>query len=48
MPSNPGTPRLLRGINDRAALTLLLEHGPAGKVRLKRMDPPELAASVIR
>lgn len=27
MTNNPGTPRLLRGINDRAALTLLLEHG---------------------
>jgi flagellar biosynthesis GTPase FlhF len=27
---------------------LVLEHGPAGKVRLKRMDPPELAASVLR
>ncbi len=26
--AEPGTPRLLRGINDRAALDLLLEHGP--------------------
>ena len=34
MPSNPGTPRLLRGINDRAALTLMLEHGPLSRSRL--------------
>jgi predicted NBD/HSP70 family sugar kinase len=34
MPSNPGTPRLLRGINDRAALTLLLEHGPLTRGRI--------------
>ena len=27
---------------------LVLEHGPSGKVRLRRMDPPELAASVLR
>jgi predicted NBD/HSP70 family sugar kinase len=32
--SNPGTPRLLRGINDRAALTLLLEHGQLSRSRL--------------
>lgn len=30
----PGTPRLLRGINDRAALDLLLEHGPLSRGRL--------------
>ena len=30
----PGTPRLLRGINDRAALDLLLEHGPLSRTRL--------------
>jgi predicted NBD/HSP70 family sugar kinase len=30
----PGTPRLLRGINDRAALDLLLEHGPLSRSRL--------------
>ena len=29
-----GTPRLLRGINDRAALDLLLEHGPLSRSRL--------------
>jgi predicted NBD/HSP70 family sugar kinase len=31
---NPGTPSLLRGINDRAALDLLLEHGPLSRGRL--------------
>ena len=31
---NPGTPSLLRGINDRAALDLLLEHGPLSRTRL--------------
>ncbi len=30
----PGTPRLLRGMNDRAALNLLLEHGPLSRTRL--------------
>ncbi len=30
----PGTPRLLRGINDRAALDLLLTHGPLSRSRL--------------
>ena len=30
----PGTPRLLRGINDRAALDLLLEHGPLSRSRI--------------
>src|SRR4051794_34760700 len=30
----PGTPRLLRGINDRAALDLLLQHGPLSRSRL--------------
>jgi predicted NBD/HSP70 family sugar kinase len=30
----PGTPRLLRAINDRAALELLLEHGPLSRPRL--------------
>jgi predicted NBD/HSP70 family sugar kinase len=30
----PGTPRLLRGINDRAALDLLLQHGPLSRTRL--------------
>jgi predicted NBD/HSP70 family sugar kinase len=30
----PGTPTMLRGINDRAALDLLLEHGPLSRTRL--------------
>ena len=30
----PGTPRLLRGMNDRAALDMLLEHGPLSRTRL--------------
>jgi predicted NBD/HSP70 family sugar kinase len=30
----PGTPRLLRGMNDRAALDLLLEHGPLSRTKL--------------
>src|SRR6476620_1343564 len=30
----PGTPRLLRGMNDRAALDLLLEHGPLSRGQL--------------
>lgn len=30
----PGTPQLLRGINDRAALDLLIEHGPLSRSRL--------------
>jgi predicted NBD/HSP70 family sugar kinase len=31
---DPGTPSLLRGINDRAALQLLLEHGPLSGAQL--------------
>src|SRR3954447_9675679 len=31
---SPGTPSLLRGINDRAALDLLLEHGPLSRSQL--------------
>lgn len=34
MASTPGTPRLLRAINDRAALDLLLEQGPLSRTRL--------------
>ncbi len=34
MSRTPGTPRLLRAINDRAALNLLLEHGPLSRVQL--------------
>jgi predicted NBD/HSP70 family sugar kinase len=32
--ARPGTPRLLRGINDRAALDLLLAHGPLSRGRI--------------
>ena len=32
--TTPGTPRLLRALNDRSALTLLLEHGPLTRTRL--------------
>ncbi len=34
MAATPGTPRLLRAINDRAALDLLLEQGPLSRTRL--------------
>src|SRR3954454_4071868 len=34
MATRPGTPRLLQGMNDRAALELLLEHGPLSRTRL--------------
>ncbi len=33
-PRQPGTPRLLRELNDRAALELLLAHGPLTRARL--------------
>ncbi|WP_194908371.1 ROK family transcriptional regulator [Catenulispora rubra] len=32
--TTPGTPRLLRSINDRSALELLLEHGPLTRTRI--------------
>ncbi|MCQ6552941.1 ROK family transcriptional regulator [Streptomyces sp. C10-9-1] len=32
--SSPGTPRVLRAMNDRAALELLLEHGPLSRTRI--------------
>jgi predicted NBD/HSP70 family sugar kinase len=34
MTSRPGTPRLLRGINDRSALDLLIQHGALSRGRL--------------
>lgn len=37
MAITPGTPRLLRGMNDRAALELLLEHGPLSRSRLGQL-----------
>ena len=33
----PGTPRLLRALNDRAALELLLERGPLTRAQLGEM-----------
>ncbi|WP_406395281.1 ROK family protein [Streptomyces sp. NBC_00887] len=33
-PVTPGTPRVLRAMNDRAALDLLLEHGPLSRTRI--------------
>src|SRR4051794_18183498 len=33
-PSQPGTPGLLRAINDKAALALLLEHGPLTRAQI--------------
>ncbi|MEU3775104.1 ROK family transcriptional regulator [Streptomyces sp. NPDC032472] len=35
--TTPGTPRLLRALNDRAALDLLLAHGPLSRSRLGRL-----------
>ncbi|WP_327306723.1 ROK family transcriptional regulator [Streptomyces sp. NBC_01298] len=34
MPATPGTPSLLRALNDRAALELLLTHGPLSRTRI--------------
>jgi predicted NBD/HSP70 family sugar kinase len=51
MPSNPGTPRLLRGINDRAALMLLLERGPLSRSRLgelTRLSKPTASQLLTR
>ncbi|NBM16333.1 ROK family transcriptional regulator [Streptomyces sp. GC420] len=36
-PGIPGTPRVLRAMNDRAALDLLLEHGPLSRTRVGRL-----------
>ncbi|MFJ2603750.1 ROK family transcriptional regulator [Streptomyces sp. NPDC087425] len=33
-PHTPGTPRVLRAMNDRAALDLLLAHGPSSRTRI--------------
>ncbi|MFE6845028.1 ROK family protein [Streptomyces sp. NPDC057686] len=35
--TTPGTPSLLRAMNDRAALDLLLEHGPLSRTRIGRL-----------
>ncbi|MFI8104364.1 ROK family protein [Streptomyces sp. NPDC086023] len=37
MAGTPGTPRVLRAMNDRAALDLLLEHGPLSRTRIGRL-----------
>lgn len=37
IPGTPGTPRLLRAMNDRAALDLLLEHGALSRTRIGRL-----------
>ena len=34
----PGTPGLLRSMNDRTALTLLLDHGPLTRARLGELS----------
>lgn len=36
-PGTPGTPRVLRAMNDRAALELLLEHGPLSRTRIGKL-----------
>ncbi|MFF3289607.1 ROK family protein [Streptomyces sp. NPDC003023] len=35
--NTPGTPRVLRAMNDRAALDLLLEHGPLSRTRIGKL-----------
>lgn len=37
MAGTPGTPRVLRAMNDRAALDLLLEHGPLSRTRIGKL-----------
>jgi DNA-binding IclR family transcriptional regulator len=37
MPGTPGTPRVLRAMNDRAALDLLLEHGTLSRTRIGKL-----------
>ncbi|AEN09984.1 MULTISPECIES: ROK family transcriptional regulator [unclassified Streptomyces] len=36
-PGTPGTPRVLRAMNDRAALDLLLEHGPLTRTKIGKL-----------
>ncbi|MEU4268411.1 ROK family transcriptional regulator [Streptomyces sp. NPDC026092] len=36
-PGTPGTPRVLRAMNDRAALDLLLEHGALSRTRIGKL-----------
>ncbi|WP_392670537.1 ROK family protein [Streptomyces sp. LN785] len=35
--TTPGTPRVLRAMNDRAALDLLVEHGPLSRTRIGKL-----------
>lgn len=35
--NTPGTPSVLRAMNDRAALDLLLEHGPLSRTRIGKL-----------
>ncbi|MGI5398874.1 ROK family transcriptional regulator [Streptomyces sp. CA-135486] len=35
--TTPGTPRVLRAMNDRAALDLLLEHGPLSRTKIGKL-----------
>ncbi|MEN8650398.1 ROK family transcriptional regulator [Streptomyces sp. 21So2-11] len=37
MAGTPGTPRVLRAMNDRAALDLLLEHGPLSRTKIGKL-----------
>src|SRR4051794_18083616 len=37
MAGTPGTPRVLRAMNDRAALDLLLEHGTLSRTRIGKL-----------
>ncbi|MEU8571161.1 ROK family transcriptional regulator [Streptomyces pathocidini] len=37
MAATPGTPRVLRAMNDRTALDLLLEHGPLSRTRIGKL-----------
>lgn len=36
-PGTPGTPRVLRAMNDRAALELMLAHGPLSRTRIGKL-----------
>ena len=49
--AEPGTPRLLRAINDRAVLDLLLRHGPLTRPRLgelTRLSKPTMSQVLAR
>jgi hypothetical protein len=50
--AQPGTPSLLRAINDRSALELLLERGPLSRTQLGTLTglskPPEFSLRTLR